>query len=592
MEELTTPTTMILMTTPTTMDVMTTPTTMDVMTTPTAMDVMFRSLPHSVVAHGWIPFVVVTAMSLIFSLVYVVWYRSDRPNHRALGTFIIAVLGLFVSLVTSILVPVDVFLISYMKNSDGSWKPWADSSDVRDSLKDSITYGYYTCYSIILFFAFFLIPSNYFYHGLSPGSEEDDEEVTVGQRLCHSFKYTTLTLFIFSLLVVGGIFIPFSGSPPDNSSHWEEFSWFLTELENNKGQDLLIFLLNTLNIIGLCLLIFYTGYGVSSLPCGLMRPRRGVRRMRNSVERQIEEIERNIRDISGRQGGGPVPRFEQSQLERLEQQARLLRREHRDLDQRTKTAVSRIQVILRPFEMLLGVTYSVLGFLLFLSLLLTNVDKALHSGGPRTGYALQNSSLPHPVDLLLVLAQQVFPLDYVLYSLLVLFLLSCSMSGISNLGIRCFCLLLYKIRAWRTPPRGLLLLVLSLMFIILAQSVIMFSIVPDYAMFGNQHYKVTEGNVTTIARCSTKNLALEKDDCVPSRIAVLLFAFHFKAWIFGSSYYWLTWVLLAAIIGGSGHSLYKLRATQPDSGEEDDLLDSEDDDEEGSDDVPSNNPFH
>ena len=43
------------------------------------------------------------------------------------------------------------------------------------------------------------------------------------------------------------------------------------------------------------MLIFYTGYGVSSLPCGLMRSRRGVRRMRSSVERQIEEIERNIR---------------------------------------------------------------------------------------------------------------------------------------------------------------------------------------------------------------------------------------------------------------------------------------------------------
>ena len=32
---------------------------------------------------------------------------------------------------------------------------------------------------------------------------------------------------------------------------------------------------------------------------------------------------------------------------------------------------------------------------------------------------VKNSSLPHPVDLLLVLAQQVFPLDYVLYSVLV-----------------------------------------------------------------------------------------------------------------------------------------------------------------------------
>merc|ERR550519_2971109 len=163
--------------------------------------------------------------------------------------------------------------------------------------------------------------------------------------------------------------------------------------------------------------------------------------MRSWVERQIEEIERSFRSITDRHGTGHVPMYDTTQLERLEQQARLLRREHRDLDQRAKSAVSRCQVIFRPFQMLTGVVFSILGFLVFLSLLLTNLDKALHSGGPFTGYTLQNSSLPNPVDLLLVLAQQVFPLDYLLYTLMILFLLSCSMSGIGNLGIRCFCLL-------------------------------------------------------------------------------------------------------------------------------------------------------
>ena len=63
----------------------------------------------------------VTVLALIFSVLYVIWYRSDRPHHKAHGTSIIAVLGLFISLVTTILVPVDVFLVSYMKNSDGKY---------------------------------------------------------------------------------------------------------------------------------------------------------------------------------------------------------------------------------------------------------------------------------------------------------------------------------------------------------------------------------------------------------------------------------------------------------------------------------------
>ena len=36
---------------------------------------------------------VVTALALVFSVMYVVWYRSDKPHHRAVGTSTIAVLG-------------------------------------------------------------------------------------------------------------------------------------------------------------------------------------------------------------------------------------------------------------------------------------------------------------------------------------------------------------------------------------------------------------------------------------------------------------------------------------------------------------------
>ena len=92
----------------------------------------------------------------------------------------------------------------------------------------------------------------------------------------------------------------------------------------------------------------------------------------------------------------------------------------------------------------------------------------------------------------------------------VLFLLFCSMSGITNIGIRCCCLTLYKIRAWRTPPRGMLLAVLVLMLIILSQNVVMFSLVPDYTMFGNQHYQHTVDNKTVVTRCSAKEFPDQK----------------------------------------------------------------------------------
>merc|ERR1719150_2099725 len=133
-----------------------------------------------------------------------------------------------------------------------------------------------------------------------------------------------------------------------------------------------------------------------------------------------------------------------------------------------------------------------------------------------------------------------------------------------------------------------------MIYIILALNIVMFSIVPDYSTFGNQHYQNTVDNVTSILRCSSKTFPEEKDNCVPSRISVLLFSFHYKAWIFGAAYYWLTWVLLGSVLCGSLYSIYFMRTPTRGVGDEADLLDS--DDEETlhgplRDDIPSPNPF-
>ena len=93
----------------------------------------------------------------------------------------------------------------------------------------------------------------------------------------------------------------------------------------------------------------------------------------------------------------------------------------------------------------MAVFLGLLSLLLALSLLLTNIDKAIHSS-LRDGYSLHNSSLPNPLDLALIAAQTIFPLDYILYTALVVFLVSCSTAGLTSLGIRCCCLALYKIR--------------------------------------------------------------------------------------------------------------------------------------------------
>lgn len=72
----------------------------------------------------------------------------------------------------------------------------------------------------------------------------------------------------------------------------------------------------------------------------------------------------------------------------------------------------------------------------------------------------------------------------------------------------------------------------TLMFIMLALNVVLFSVVPDYTAFGSQHFvhNVTVNNVTTsiVKKCEFANAPA--DQCNMTRIAYLLLAFHSKTW--------------------------------------------------------------
>ena len=230
----------------------------------------------------------------------------SRPQDKSPGSSAIAVLGLTLALMTSLLVPVDVFLVSYMKNSDGSWKPWAESEEVRESLKSSLLWAYYAAYGGILIFTFLLIPSNFFYHGL-PHQDEEGNEPSCGTKLCHALKFTLLSCFLFGLLVTAGVFLPFSGSPPSNSTEWQKFEWFFEELEASRGQDLFVFLLNTISCLGMIVLVCYTGYGLASLPISLLKGSSGVGNQLTGVERRVDELEASVREIEQRAGDRQVP---------------------------------------------------------------------------------------------------------------------------------------------------------------------------------------------------------------------------------------------------------------------------------------------
>lgn len=493
---------------------------------------------HSVLAAGWIPFVIVVVLVLIFSTIYIKYYTSKYDSEWS--TTLTAILALSITLMTTALIPVDVFLVSFMKNSDGTFSDWANSNETRQSVEQSVLIGYYTMYGLITFFMFLLLPFMYFFY------EEREDDATCKSRCCGALKYSVVFLIIvFVLLLIGALVhtkkVP---SKQQNSTDWEKLE-ALFDMESNWIENSLSLVISVLSLIGMLALLTYTAYGMAILPIDLIRGSRNVRQEKLDVQSRKSSTRERIQAIRNKYSGGRnMSSRDAARVSDLEESEALMERQERHLEARD-TCCHKCWLILRPFAIVFGILLILVAILVFLSLLLTNIDKTMHSLGPKLGYALPKATLPNPVDIVLVFCQKAFPLDYILFAGLVVYLVISSMSGIRNIGIWFFCLRMYKIRPRRTRPQAILMMCMILMFIQLGINVILYELTPQYSSFGSQHYKVS--NSTKIEKCSTYQ---EQDDCVITRMSLLLTRFFYKMWFFGAAYYWCTWGFLLFILIG------------------------------------------
>lgn len=532
---------------------------------------------------GWWPFSAFSVLILLFSWFFILYHRSVREGEKCGWTSIMATLSLTTTLLSAALVPVDIYVVSAMKNSTGDFEDWAKNPEDREAYLKDILIAYYVFFSLILAFGFIILPLCFFYHAAAPLDEdredlEDAAGESTGQKCCRAFKYTSASVLLLLILVLLGIFLPFEGSPPVLLGAKEELTYAWESFKANEGFDLIAFLLNTVSSVGLFLLILYTGYGMSSWPFHLICGSASVHNELAIVEAQMLTIEVRLGELRNQEG--PLGEFEIQEVERLEREKRILARSKHELEQATKNCTNRCLMVLRPFQVIFGLFFGLMGMLVFVSLFLTNLDKSLHSSGAKSGYALRNGTLPNPTDKMLVFAQEVFPLDYILYGGLVFFFVISSINGVKDVGIRFMWLPLYKIKANATKPQALALMALTLSLILVALNVILFTIAPDYTTYGSQKYATTHGNDTKmIEHCDDAHAPA--GDCNMTRISLLLMSFHTKAWIFGALYYWLTWLFLLVIFCGSFVAIYRTckmrrggRSAASDD-DEDELLDDD-----------------
>ncbi|CAH3171745.1 unnamed protein product [Porites evermanni] len=423
-------------------------------------------------------------------------------------------------------------------------------------------------YAMVAFFAFVLMPFMYFYF------EEKDEDVTTKQRMCGALKYTIGFLIVGVVLLLVGAFAPLK-KPPSNITHWSDKLNFMKDELKAGSYNLYIYIYIYVFFFSSFALLFsfvFFAYGMTALPFSMLKGFKNAKKEELEVSQSHESVQERARMIRAKYTSGrTVSGRDRRLLARLEGEERLLLRRERHLQAANLSWLNKCLRCCRPFEVIFGIFFLLFGLLIFVSLFLTCLDKALNSLGYKFGYALLKPQLPNPINIVMVYAQRVFPLDYCLFVGIVLYFLYCTMSvPVKNKSLKLM-ILLYKIRARKTMPQALLFLILMLMLTMLFLNIMLFTLAPQYVMYGSQHYmkvsrhwsihQIHHGIIYRPCCNNTTTLYLIFiiGKCIMTRAAVFLNRFFYKVWFFGACYYWGTWLFLVVYIIGLGVSIAKKR---------------------------------
>ncbi|KAJ5454997.1 hypothetical protein N7530_012766 [Penicillium desertorum] len=510
----------------------------------------------------WAGYAFVVGILLAVASVFVHVYQTPRDRYPSVTfTCVIAITSL---LATVLLLPVDVALVSSTTSSKlGQRKEWATQDEV-DKITYSLTVFYYVLYSLDTLLCLLGIPFAYFwYEGYDEGATETDQQ-TAGRRFWGALKYTMSFITILIILFLVGLFIP--ASRDTNGINLDYFKRLLNE---NRGERALTFVLAVLMTIGICLYILYTSTGLALFPINLMKTAPSISnpRLRASTAVQLETNREQQRQVEGRCTGNPdlLSSKDRRELDTLAREERTLIQRQRLVEEAQGEGWScltkawfKIEAVFRPFKLLGGVLLVLVALLTWVSMLLTAVDKAENSICKNLcGYILGHVGIFNPFNWALVQSANIFPVDYAIFTMLVLFFFCSSVAGIAAVGIRFLRVRVFPIRQGHTSPQALLLATDMLMLIILAFNYsISMLVAPQYATFGPQSFcdrapespldqSDCSNNKQFIKPCSVlaDNPAAQQV-CTPSIGSTLLNSVTLNFPFFGVVFFWAQFLFL------------------------------------------------
>jgi LMBR1 domain-containing protein 1 len=510
------------------------------------------------------------AVALVLFVAIITTFTWQAPQERSIAVTIVSIISLTSLLATVFLLPVDIALVSSTASAHlGAKKDWATPARV-DGILLTLKIVYYTLYSLDALLCLIAIPFTYFWYEEYDEVEEEEGTSGNGARFWRALKYTLGFVFLVLILFLIGFFVPAAGN--SRQKHMD-LDYFKRLLAANNGEKALTFGVGLLMTLGTLLYILYTGAGLALLPVSFIKsaPSISAPQLSATTASALERNRELQRQLEMRNAGRPegMPQKDRREMDALLREERTLVRRERlaseargDGRSRVFRAWTKFQAVFRPLKLLGGIFLLFLAILIWISMLITSIDKAANSiCKQHCGYILGHLNVFQPMNWIFVVSAKAFPVDYILMAFLILFLFSSSITGLASIGIRFLWVRIFQMKKGRTAPQALLIATVLLALVILAINyAVAMVIAPQYAIYGTQTFCVNaprhpgdqpdcREHPDMVRPCSEAfSEPAAKDVCTPTVMSTFLNRVTLNWPVFGAIDFWAQFAFLAVFL--------------------------------------------
>lgn len=449
---------------------------------------------------------------LFFFAWSIIKYYKDSRERDLIAT-ITGSLAIATPLFILFMVPLDVHVVSYNLNDVGGQLYPATVATVRDALHSV----YVGCFGFSFFLFFLALPVCYFM------LEDHNEDVDFRTRSKSSAKFILMFAGLFCVLA-------FMGSILREDQTKDPAAWRRALAQDFSVADSYVsFVVGSVALLGSVGWGVYMSFGIAEFPFMLVRSRGGEFEAR-TVEYDEENIDQQLQQNAREQNylrsrynlpQRKWPRHDRQEYKRLQQEEQRLKQRKENLvrprgGEFMEDEGDTFWNSLIALRVLLCIVVGLVGSAMWVSMMIATIDVLSHSiCGGSCGYLLEVGELFNPLDQALLASEDEFPLDFFLFTSLLLYLTLALVLGVITINSYWQCAKFQIIERQRGMVHSLVMMSWQMHAVLMAMVLQLNVLCPTYAMFGKQFYVDELGD----KHACTLDRVFMADSCVPTRIA-------------------------------------------------------------------------